>query len=397
MNITQFCKESMNPSLDLIDGTLGIDARQDTPLHAQVRRALRSAIEEHFEDGQKFWPENSLIERLGVSQGTVRRALTDLSREGLLQRRAAKGSFVRKAPTGTAATIGVFVPKWDSDLYVMALEELSAACWQAECRFHVYHTLQGERMADAYRQIEKSPQDERLVLLANPPQITQDLYAALSERGYRTVNIGMPIPGYGGAYVGTDEDQVARLAVTHLKELGHRRIALLVNEPMDNPAIAGRVQAFEREAIAQGVESHIEICGTHFWQSSYDAAYEAMDAVWQWGPTAVYAVSDQGAWAVLRWAAIKGIAVPSQLSVMGNDDIRTSRFMHPPLTSIAQPMAAICSLAVRLLWEEKAENIAKLLSPTLMARESTGVAPTRKETKSFKTNGPEAAFAPASR
>src|SRR4051812_27156842 len=98
----------MEPSLDLINRTVGVDTRLDAPLHAQVRRVLRLAIEQHFDDGQRFSTESAIIAQLGVPKGTVRRALSDLTRDGLLQRQVANGSFVRKGVQHSGTTLGVF-------------------------------------------------------------------------------------------------------------------------------------------------------------------------------------------------------------------------------------------------------------------------------------------------
>lgn len=124
------------------------------PLHLQVRRSLRSAIEDHFEDGQDFWTEAALIERVGVSRGTVRQALLELSREGLLVRQAAKGSFVRKS---AATTLGVFVPRYDSDFFTGMLDHLAQAGRGCRLRLQVYHTHQGENAEESWRHLTQSP------------------------------------------------------------------------------------------------------------------------------------------------------------------------------------------------------------------------------------------------
>lgn len=68
-------------SVEVLERAL-IHRRRGLPLHLQVQSALRQAIEEHFEDGQSFWTEALLVERLGVSRATVRQALGELSRQG---------------------------------------------------------------------------------------------------------------------------------------------------------------------------------------------------------------------------------------------------------------------------------------------------------------------------
>ena len=80
----------------MLDRFITIDQNTEIPLHTQVRQSLRRLINQEFQDGQKFFTEPALIKHLGLSQSTIRRALTDLTQEGLLIRYVAKGSFVNK-------------------------------------------------------------------------------------------------------------------------------------------------------------------------------------------------------------------------------------------------------------------------------------------------------------
>ena len=66
-------------------------------------------------------------------------------------------------------------------------------------------------------------------------------------------------------------------------------------------------------------------------------------------PTAIFCFNDEMAFGVLEVARRHGIRVPEDLSVVGFDDIRFSRHMDPPLTTIAQPMREIGEGTVRLL------------------------------------------------
>ncbi|HEX2949306.1 MAG TPA: substrate-binding domain-containing protein, partial [Armatimonadota bacterium] len=74
-----------------------------------------------------------------------------------------------------------------------------------------------------------------------------------------------------------------------------------------------------------------------------------------WGaptqPTAVVALCDANASAMLRAAQLLGIAVPEQLSLIGFDNAAFCEHTMPRLTSIHQPMEDMGKLACRLLLE----------------------------------------------
>ncbi len=65
-----------------------------TPLYHAVKETLRRQIVELYRPGDRISPEADLTAEFGVSQITVRRAIQDLVREGLLYRRQGKGTFV---------------------------------------------------------------------------------------------------------------------------------------------------------------------------------------------------------------------------------------------------------------------------------------------------------------
>lgn len=77
---------------------LSIDEGSDVPLYAQLREQLRTRIlASEWDAAQALPPEETLAKGLGVSRSTVRQALDDLRREGLIVRRAGRGTFVRQA------------------------------------------------------------------------------------------------------------------------------------------------------------------------------------------------------------------------------------------------------------------------------------------------------------
>ncbi len=94
-------------------------------------------------------------------------------------------------------------------------------------------------------------------------------------------------------------------------------------------------------------------------------------------PTAVACVSDQIAVGVMNAAAAEGLAIGRDLAVTGYDDTAVAQFLHPPLTSVRQPIAAVGREIVRLLLaelrHEPAEQHGILLNPELIVRQSSNL------------------------
>ncbi len=347
------------------------------PLHARVRESLRELALQNFADGEKFFSEPVLIRQLGVSQGTIRRALSDLADEGVLVRRVPQGTFVRK-PAANKMQIVVFMPQWDSPFLMSILEKLSDQCRQRRLALMVHHTHRGDNIQEVLLQLHGSPATERILLLGETPRAARELCGALFKRGFRVVNVDTLLDGCGDAYVGVDNRLSVRLALDHLTGLGHQRIVLLVNEPYESGNVQVSVAAFKTEVRERGLsEAQVVVCGTQFWEDAGEAAYAKMDVIMaeEPRPTAILAASDLGAWMVLKWLRAKAIPVPAAVSVLAFGDGPASSHMHPSLTAVAQPVAAITQQAFDLLTQEPTPRGQHLLAPTLVTRQSTGTAP----------------------
>jgi DNA-binding LacI/PurR family transcriptional regulator len=73
------------------------------------------------------------------------------------------------------------------------------------------------------------------------------------------------------------------------------------------------------------------------------------------------------------------VAIPGALSVVGFDDIPSSSYTVPPLTTIHMPVSEMTSVAARLAMDEPEDGATPvdnvILSPSLVVRKSTGPAP----------------------
>ena len=345
------------------------------PLHARVREYLRDLALNSFEDGGKFYSEPILISQLGVSQGTVRRALTDLAHEGLLVRKVPSGTFVQKKPDD-AQEIRVVMPGCDSVFLMSILERILNDCQRQNIRVRIHHTLHSAHATEVMRQFQGEPSRLRVLLLGVPRPVAHSLYMLFSKRGIRVVNIDTLSAQCADAYVGVDNADGILQGMKHLMSLGHRRILLLVNEPMAEGNIQARVKEFRAIVKANHLAgSRVEICPRDSWRNDGAKARLRELLNGDSAPTALFNVSDSGAWVTLKCLAEMRIPVPEKISVLGFDDDRASAYMQPALSTLAQPIDIIARRAITLLTQRELPQGTELLPPALVVRESTGPAP----------------------
>ena len=372
----------------LLDQTVLVDPQGSLPLYVQLTRGLRQVIHSRFEDGERFFGEEMLSQRLGVSVSTARRALSDLTSEGLLERHVPRGTFVRKEARGVRGDfmIGVFLSAYDSPFNNTVLERIAALCEERDYELDVFHTRFGEKTVAKFKTITKPRNEQGFVFLTTTESAIWNLYQALTERGYGTVNIDRRIEGYPGTYVGVDNTAGIRLGMAHLFELGHRTMTLLVCEDELHPNVQERVRVFKSFAAEHGLrDARVLVCEQDIRYPAGSTTEQCYDMYVTDGiaeeilraeprSTAVLTVSDPGAWVLLHRLAERGVRVPEDISVVGFDDLGYSRLTHPPLTTVAQPFDEIARRAVDLL-ETPGHVVEKhLLAPTLVIRSSTGPA-----------------------
>ena len=169
-----------------------------------------------------------------------------------------------------------------------------------------------------------------------------------------------------------------RAAVTHLMDLGHRKIGFLAGPHKLHSAIT-RENDFRTATSEAGlqVEPAWVIECDHTLRGGV-AGFERLRALSS-QPTAVLCSNDMTAIGVLRAVYMSGLRVPQDLSVVGLDDIDFAEFTLPPLTTIRLSRADLARAAFDAL-RLQAEGSPKfqrefLVSTSLVVRGSTGAPP----------------------
>lgn len=147
-----------------------------------------------------------------------------------------------------------------------------------------------------------------------------------------------------------DSDNLAGavLGTEHLLGLGHRRIGFVGGRP-DLESSRLREQGF-RQAMAAGgvaVDEVLVRAGDYRKESTWQPVRDLLQLPDR--PTAIFAANDLSAFATLEVARELGLRVPTDLSVIGFDDIPESSQADPPLTTVHQPIQRMGAAAIGLL------------------------------------------------
>lgn len=139
---------------------------------------------------------------------------------------------------------------------------------------------------------------------------------------------------------------IGRLQVEHLAQAGHRRIGYA--EPA-NPLVENFLRLRLEGVRTACVELALDLPDVRPVPLDADAAASAARAWHEAGVTAVCAYNDENAFALLAGMRLVGLSAPSDLAVIGVDNIPLAPFAFPPLTTIDQHIRVVAKHLVALV------------------------------------------------
>jgi Transcriptional regulators len=214
-------------------------------------------------------------------------------------------------------------------------------------------------------------------ILITPVDAESAGLAEIARRGTPVVVVDRTRRDADLCSVSVDDRRGGRLAVEHLVELGHRRIAFVggplsigqVRDRIDGARAAWRAADRPADALVHVSTDALTVADG----ATAGARLLALSA--RRRPTAVFCANDLVALGVLRAALHAGLRVPDDVAIVGYDDIDFAAAAAIPLTSVRQPRVELGRTAARLVIDE-ATNAAHVhqqvvFEPDLVTRAST--------------------------
>lgn len=330
--------------------------------------------------GAKLPTEAQLAAETGLSLTTVRRAYEELEASGLVVRRQGAGSFVAErqpARRPSRHTVGVLLP--DTQLYyprvLQGIEETLSGR-DVSLRLATYN-YDPEREDSSIQFLIDAGVDGLILVptltgIADPQKRVRELTSlnvpvVLLERSL--MDLG---PGDRTEHVCSDHQGGAYDAVTHLRGLGHRQIALLTRS--SNPTEAAIVAGYERAAEDLDFKPQVLRALKREWEAG--AAEELLQQVQGGGATAALVFGDREA-ALLEAAARRaGVRIPADLALVSYDD-ELADLAEVPLTAVSPAKHRMGKMAAEILLRRLVEGddcpVHQVrLRPRLVIRESCG-------------------------
>jgi len=293
--------------------------------------------------------------------------------------------FARSLRQSRSLSVGVLAPDLSEGYFTRVMSGVVEELTQAKYfYFTACHDWRQELMEEYPRMLVERAVDGFL-LLNTPAEIQVPVpVVAISAHGSEA----------GVTHIVLDHLKAAELALGHLFELGHRRIAFM-RGPREIPDSEFRWEGIEQAAQGLGLNLDANLVtridagnGSGSWSGktghhpmSPEIGYVPMKQLLETTRdfSAVFCFNDIAAIGAIRALSEAGLRVPVDVSVVGFDDIQSAAFCTPSLTTVRQPLNEMGKRGARILLErianpEKTELTAEVvIEPELVVRESTGV------------------------
>jgi len=319
-------KKDQNNSADQTEASLS-GIHRPLSLIAQVERTLRTAIENNFFPNGRLPTLLELAEQLRVSRETVRLALESLQKEGLVIKRRRRGTFVRlpevpvKLSRPRPKVLGYLLEEFDS---IGSSEEivsrpssspmLEGAIFEASRRGYQLNIRSAKpyQLRETFDQMEVSSPMCGVIFAC---VVEEKFLKGLSGRGIPAILLDheLHLPNVGS--LRGDSEQNASLAVKHLAELGHQRIACAHWQQSDlNPWF---IQGYRKGM--RDTKLRCRRLWEMFIELSSKGAKEAVDHLLTLSPrpTAIICFHNTFANQFVAAAWERGLRVPDDISVVG--------------------------------------------------------------------------------
>jgi GntR family transcriptional regulator, arabinose operon transcriptional repressor len=336
------------------------------PKHRQVYNVLRAEITAgSFVSGQRLPSEADLVKTFGASRITVGRALRDLQQEGLVERRAGSGTYVRRAHDQALPgrfSFGLLIPDLgETEILEPIVRSLTTAPGARDQAFlsagGAPDSSPGQREAAAWERCAQFIDRRVAGVFFAPLELTPDkdevnarIVAALEAAGIPIVLLDRPTLPYGRReehdLVGIDNRRAGYQITDHLLRLGARRVAFVSLANAASTVDARR--AGYREALhTVGVPVDPALI-VQFEPAEMAPILRLMDGE---APDGIVCANDRTAGLVMHTLLSLGHAVPGDVRIVGIDDVHYASLLPVPLTTLRQPCRDIGIAAMAAMLE----------------------------------------------
>jgi LacI family transcriptional regulator len=319
----------------------------------------------------------STVSRVLNNHPNVRPAVRDRVLRVINEHGYAPQAAARSLASRRTNVIGLLIPRsaaviFNDPFFAQVIHSLTESC-AAAGYFLMLSMVTADREQGFYERIVRARHFDGVIMLSSDiddpilPQLMRDPTPLVLFGSHPYLQDVMDVD--------VNQREGARLAVTHLANLGHRRIATITG-PLQMAAALDRRDGYKQSMVQAGLPIVPDMIAEGDW--TQESGYRAMQQLLALPqrPTATFVASDTMALGAIRALNEADCRVPDDMALVAFDDLPLAAYATPPLTTVRQPIAEMAAATVKLLidrFEQRAgaEDHVRL-QPQLVIRHSCG-------------------------
>jgi GntR family transcriptional regulator, arabinose operon transcriptional repressor len=338
------------------------------PKYKQILEELRRGLASGKYPVKSRLPgEVELGAQFGVSRLTIQRVLKEMQIEGLVERRAGSGTYVRERVSKVGHLFGLLIPGLgDTEIFEPICQGMAKAG-----RNGSHALLWGDTNTGTGRDLGKLSMDLCLDYIhrgvsgvffaplegsADKDVVNETIVERLRDARIPVVLLDRCVRGYPERcdfdLVGIDNRRAGWMMTRHLVKKGAKSLAF-VARPLSAATVDARIAGY-RDAGGNGHLLH--------WDAGVDSPAVIAKMMSDWKPDGIVCGNDATAAGVMKALEAAGYRVPGQVRIVGIDDVRYAKLLPVPLTTLRQPCLEIGEMAVQLM-------LSRIANPSMPARD----------------------------
>ncbi|MFY0762303.1 GntR family transcriptional regulator [Metabacillus dongyingensis] len=383
-----------------------------TPLYLQIQEYYKNQISsKKLSENEKIPPEREIMEKFNVSRITVANALAELAKEGWIYRIPGKGTFVQERVHGITSKsnrdvteemtildepvdinterlsnrkmIGLIMPTVKDFFAIRLIEGINKALEQSDYYpvFMITDNSQ-ENEREAIKELLRMQAVGLLIFPVDAKTYNDDILE-LKVRDFPFVLIDRYLPGVETNYVNSDNFSGAKLAVSHLWDLGHRDIAICSDSALPTITVEDRIKGYMEALKEKGAMINPSLNLTDFRvdYGKVDDNHPLYQLMASRKASAYITLNAKLGVHISRLAKRIGLTVPKDISILTFDDPSSGYDEFGVYTHISQSEQEMGQEAAKILMQllDKRKNKTPFnykkinLTPKLIVKETTGI------------------------
>ncbi len=365
-----------------------IDFNNPIPLYKQVEDNIRAKIANGIlKPGDKIGSHHELVKEYDVSLITVKKALSNLVNEQILFSRVGMGTYVAEKKVNNnnlvdQKTIGLVLRDLNHPFFSLIVQSIEQKAYELGYTLLLSSSSGNIKKEEAQiNHFRKLGVDGLIIASLSLEYRATDYLQKLHKENFPYIMVSyMHDPDYW--YIGSDHELGGYLATEHMIKLGYKSIGY-VHVGAGNLLSEVRKNGYYRALTEYQINFNSERI---FYLSNepFDTGSDRFNRGYNFGkqfnclaerPEALVIYSDSVALGFLKACNENQINVPSDVGIIGFDDIDVAKHASTPLTTIRQNYDKIGAGAVEIL-QKRIDGIdignRTIFKPTLVVRDSCG-------------------------